>query len=180
MNKKKFVDILFDIRKVEKKIGFNISQNQKFIEYSPHAVKYLEIIAQKIKSNDGGILIIDYGYWEEKMKNTLKSISNHRFNDVLKNFTKADITYDINFRLLENILKNSGLKINGKNNQKIFLENLGINKRAEIISKNLPFLKKVDIFYRLKKLTDKKMMGEVFKVVFATNKNINFQAGFIN
>ena len=30
-------------------------------------------------------LIIDYGYFEEKMKNTLQAISNHKYSNVLKN-----------------------------------------------------------------------------------------------
>ena len=141
--------------------------------------KYLKIISDKIKNNSGGILIIDYGYWDFKMKNTLKSITNHKFNDILSNFSKADITYNVNFKLFEKILKNFNLKVSGKENQKQFLKNLGILKRAEIISKNLPFSKKVDFYYRIKRLIDKNQMGELFKVIVATSKNINFNVGFI-
>jgi len=39
------------------------------------------------------------------MKNTLQSISNHKYNNVLDNFGKADITYGINFKLIEKIVK---------------------------------------------------------------------------
>ncbi len=180
LNKNQFIDKPCNIKKIEKKIGFKISHNQKFIEYSPLSKKYLKIIAKKINIFNGGILIIDYGYWENKMKNTLNSISNHNFNDPLKKFGNADITHNINFKLLEKILLKLNLKINGKCTQKEFLENLGIFKRAEIISKKLTFSKKVDIYLRIKRLTDKNFMGELFKVIFATKKNINFQIGFIN
>ena len=64
LNKPKFLDVLCDINKIEKKIGFKISYKQKFIEYSPSAIEYLKIISQKINLNNGGILIIDYGYWD--------------------------------------------------------------------------------------------------------------------
>jgi cyclopropane-fatty-acyl-phospholipid synthase len=114
------------------------------------------------------------------MKNTLKSISNHKFNDVLNNFKKSDITYDLNFKLIEKILKKFHLKINGMTNQKSFLTNLGILKRAEIISKDLPFSKKANIYLRVKKLIDESSMGELFKVILATKKNVNFQTGFVN
>ena len=40
---------------------------------------------------------------------------------------------------------------------------MGIKQRAEIISKNLPFSKKADIFYRLKRLIDEKQMGDHLK-----------------
>ena len=117
-------------------------------------------------------------YWDNKMKNTLQSISNHDFNDVLKNFGKADITYNLNFRLIEKMLKKLNLKIIGKESQKNFLINLGILKRAEIISKNLAFSKKVNIYSRIKRLTDKNLMGDLFKVISATKKGINFYTGF--
>ena len=178
--KPRFVDILKNIKQIEKKIGFKISAGQKFIEYSPLLLNYLKIISKKINNNTGGILIIDYGYYDKKMKNTLKSISKHKFNDVLSNFGKADITYDINYNFLEKVLKKNNLIINGRNNQKNFLTNLGILKRAEIITKKLPFSKKADIYYRVKTLIDNKSMGEVFKVIFATSKKIDFKTGFIN
>ena len=56
--------------------------------------------------------------------------------------------------------------------------NLGIQERAEIISKNLPFSKKADIYYRIKRLTDENSMGDLFKVMLITDKKINFNLGF--
>ena len=180
LEKPNYINILFDIKKLEKKIGLKISYKQEFIEYSPLLMKYLEIIAKKINYNSGGILIIDYGHWNEKMKNTLKSISSHKFNDILNNFSKSDITYNLSFKLTEKILKKFNLKINGSTSQKEFLINLGILRRAEIISKNLPFSKKADIYFRVKRLIDKNFMGELFKVILATKKNIKFKTGFVN
>ena len=68
--KPEFLDLPFDIKKFEKRIKLKISENQKFIEYSPLTSKYLESITSMIKLNDGGILIIDYGYIDKKMKNS--------------------------------------------------------------------------------------------------------------
>ena len=179
-SKPSYLDILADMKKLEKKIGFNISYKQDFVEFSPLALDYLKIISKKINNNSGGILIIDYGYWDSKMKDTIKSIYKHKFNDILTNFGKADITHNISFKLLIKILQKFNLKINGKINQGDFLQNLGILKRAEIISKTLPFSKKADIYYRIKRLIDKNLMGQLFKVIFATKKNIKFQIGFKN
>jgi len=180
LTQSEFIDILVDIKKIEKKIGFKISHKQQFIEYSPLSIEYLKIISKKINSNTGGILIIDYGHYNKNMKNTLKSIYNHKFNEILNNFGQSDITYNLSFKLIEKILKKFNLKISGTANQKSFLTNLGILKRAEIISKNLPFSKKADIYFRVKRLIDKNSMGELFKVILATKKNINFETGFVN
>mgnify|MGYP001266876578 FL=1 len=178
--KPEYLDISCNMNEIEKKIGFKISYKQKFIEYSPYAIDYMKIIAKKINLNTGGVLIIDYGYWNTLMKNTIKSVYKHKNVDLLDSFGKADITYNINFNIFEKILKNFNLKINGKTTQKKFLINLGILKRAEIISKNLPFSKKADIYFRVKKLIDNNSMGELFKVLLATNKNTVFKTGFVN
>lgn len=175
-----FFDVLTNIKKVEDKIGFKISDGQQFIEYSPLSFKYLKIIAKIIKHNGGGLLLIDYGYLEKKMKNTLKSISKHNFNDVLMNFGKSDISHDLNLKLIEKIVEKFGLKVNGLTNQKKFLKELGILQRAEMISKNVPFSEKANIHFRLQKLIGDKEMGKLFKVMFITKKNIKFKIGFQN
>ena len=179
-SKTKFKDILVDMKKIEKMIGFKVSYQQDFIEYSPLSKEYLEIISKKINVNNGGLLIIDYGYWNKKMRNTLKSISNHKFINVLNNLKKSDISHNLNFNFYEKIFKKLNLKISEKTNQKKFLTNLGILKRAEIISSDLPFSKKADIYYRIKRLIDKNLMGDLFKVIFVTKKNINFTTSSLN
>ena len=57
--------------KIEKKLNFKISHNQNFIEYSELGHYYLKEISKIIKKNNGGLLLIDYGYTHKKMKNTL-------------------------------------------------------------------------------------------------------------
>ena len=79
---------------------------------------------------------------------------------------------------LKKLFKNlNGLKDN-LTTQKEFLIKMGIKERAEIISKNLNFTEKADIFYRLKRLIDENQMGELFKVMLIKNKNNKFKLGF--
>ena len=179
-NKKKpfFLNKKIDMKKFEKKIDYGISKNQNFIEYSLLGVKYLKKIANIIKKNNGGLLIIDYGYHEKKMKNTLKAISNHKYKDILKNIGKSDITYNISFYLFERIIQKLGGLKNITTTQGNFLVKMGIKKRAEIISRNKDFSKKADIYFRLKRLIDEKQMGNLFKVMFIKKKKNNFKLGF--
>ncbi len=173
-----FVKKRMDIKKIEKKINFKLSSRQNFFEYSPIGLKYLKDIFKIIKENKGGILIIDYGYFNEKMKDTLQAVYKQRYSKVLENICKSDISYNINFYFLKKIAKNfKGLKINYTSQEK-FLVKLGINQRAEIIGKNKTFFEKSDIFYRLKRLIDKKEMGDLFKVMLIQNSNNYFRAGF--
>ena len=178
-NKKfQYLDVKTNIKKIEKKVGYNISKNQKILEISEIAVKYLGQIAKIIKRNKGSLLIIDYGYKEKEMKNTLRGIRDHNIVNILSNYQKCDITYSLSFNFLMMIAKKLKLKINGFTTQRDFLLSLGIMKRAEIVSKNLKFSEKADIYYRIQKLIDKKFMGEIFKVLLITNKKVNFKLGF--
>jgi NADH dehydrogenase [ubiquinone] 1 alpha subcomplex assembly factor 7 len=177
-NNKKYLDILFDMEKFEKEIKFNISHKQNFIEYSPLAVKYLETVTSKIKFNNGGILIIDYAYTNKKMKNTLQAVSKHKYCDVLKSFRNSDITYNLSFDLIEKVIRKLGSFVSLNTTQKSFLIKLGIIERAEILSKNMIFSEKADIYFRIKRLINEGQMGQLFKVMFITNSKNKFTLGF--
>jgi|TARA_B100000780_G_scaffold277278_1_gene247611 NADH dehydrogenase [ubiquinone] 1 alpha subcomplex assembly factor 7 len=173
-----FINKKIDIKTVEKKINFKISVKQNFIEYSPLGLRYLIDIFKLIKKNKGALLIIDYGYFAEKMKDTLQAIHKKKYSKVLENIGKSDITYNINFNLIKKISKKfKDLDVNFTS-QKNFLINLGIQQRAEIISKDKTFTEKVDMFYRLKRLINEKEMGDLFKVMLIKNSSNNSQVGF--
>ncbi len=178
LTKSEYLDIPFDIKKLEKKIKFKISLKQNFIEYSPLALNYLKNITNKIKLNSGGILIIDYGYLDKKMKNTIQAVSKHKYTNILNSFRNSDITYNLSFNLISKIIKKMGTFSQTTTTQKEFLTRIGILKRAEILSKNMPFSKKADMYYRIKRLIGEKQMGNLFKVTFITNKKNKFKLGF--
>ena len=167
-----------NINKIEKKINLTISKNQNFIEYSELGFNYLKKISKIIKKNDGGLLLIDYGNTDKKMKNTLRGISKHKFANILHNIGDVDITHNINFKLFQNYIKHLGGLNNKLTSQKNFLVQMGIKERAEIISKNLIFSKKAEIYYRMKKLIDDSQMGKLFKVMLIKNKKNKFRLGF--
>ena len=167
-----------DIKKFEKKIDFKISKNQDFIEFSEMGLDYLAKISKFIKKNSGGLLLIDYGYTDKKMKNTLQAISNHKFANILDDIGNVDITHNISFELFRKFTNRIGGLKNNITTQKKFLTKMGIKQRAEIISQNLNFSNKADIYYRLNRLIDEKQMGNLFKVMFIKNKKNNFKLGF--
>ena len=169
----RIIEVQSNISNLNKKLGFNFSSNQNFIEYSPLEVDILQRIAKKINNKKGGLLIIDYGFFEDNMKNTLQSLYKHKSNNFLMNIGEADITHHVNFNLIEKLAKKNKLQVSLKTNQKKFLVSLGIKYRAEQIAKNLPFSKKADIFYRLDRLINENKMGNLFKVIFLTKIKLN-------
>ena len=179
-NKKKaeFKKQKIDIKKLEKILKFEISKNQNVIEYSPETFKYLKDICKVIKKNKGGILIIDYGYLNPKMQETLQAIKNHKYSNILENIGDSDITYNINFSILKNFINQFHDLNSITTTQKKSLTSMGLLQRAEIVSKNIPFSKKTDLFYRIRRLIDVKQMGELFKVMLIKNKKNKFKTGF--
>ncbi len=178
--KKKLIEKKIEKKKFNNSLIKNLFKTQNFIEYSPSLLIFLKNLSIKIKKNKGGFLMIDYGYTSNIMYDSLQSLIKHRKNNFLRNFGKADITYHVNFKFIKKIFKDFGLKINGFSTQKEFLIRMGILKRAEIISKNLSFLDKANIYSRLNRLLNEKEMGNLFKVMFVSSKNINFKNGFID
>tara|TARA_B100000579_G_scaffold392467_1_gene368409 strand:- start:1669 stop:2715 length:1047 start_codon:yes stop_codon:yes gene_type:complete len=173
-----FFEKKIDIKKIEKKLNFKLFKNQNFVEYSELGLNYLKEISKIIKKNTGGLLVIDYGYTDKKMKNTLQAVSNHKFANILSKVGKVDITHNISFELFKKFTNQMGSLENNLTTQKEFLTKMGIKQRAEIISKNQSFLKKADIYSRLNRLLDEKQMGYLFKVMLLKNKKNKFKLGF--
>ena len=109
---------------------------------------------------------------------TLQAISNHKYSNVLENMGSSDITHNINFNLYKQIINKIGGLKDLLTTQKKFLIKMGIEQRAEIISRNKNFLKKADIYYRLKRLIGDDQMGNLFKVMLIKNKKNKFKLGF--
>ena len=162
-----------NLSKLNKKLGINLTSNQIFIEYSPLEIKIFKKIAKTLVKKNGGLLIIDYGFFESRMRDTLQSLYKHKSNNFLINIGNADITHHVNFNLIEKLAKKNKLKVSLKTFQKNFLISLGIRQRAEQVTKKLPFSKKADVFYRIDRLINENKMGNLFKVMFLTKNKLN-------
>ncbi len=156
----------------------NLVSTGHVIEYPIKALKFLEVIAEKINEFDGGLLTFDYGYTETKNQNTLQSVKKHKYTNLFSIPHHSDITSHLNFKLFHKILKKNNLNVEKITNQNEFLRKIGILERANILSKKMTFKKKANMFYRLKRLMDYREMGSLFKVLFAQKKGRKFSLGF--
>ncbi len=181
LEKGRFKKFLFKraSKKIVKKLNdLNLLRKNGTIEYPQSGLKILDIIAKKIHKLKGGVLLIDYGYTKAQSNDTLQSLKSHKKNSYYKNIGKADITYLVNFQLLNKFLSKNNLFTNKVVSQSFFLKKMGIIERADILCNNMSFKEKSDLFYRLERLLSEKKMGKLFKVIFAANKKTNFNLGF--
>ena len=108
----------------------------------------------------------------------MQSVKEHKYIDPLLRPGYSDITSHINFELFKKVLKRNNLNVKKTTSQSEFLKKIGILERANILSKNMTFKEKANMFYRLKRLLDYKEMGFLFKVFFAQKKGRKFSLGF--
>ena len=180
-NNKK-IDFLFKKAKknlIKNIIKLDLVNKGNTIEYPIVAIKYLKVIAKKIKKYGGSLLTFDYGYIEKKNQDTLQSTRKHKYSNVFKEPGNTDITHHINYKLFSKILKRNKLEVEKIVSQNEFLQKLGIIERANILSKKISFKAKANIYYRLKKLLHYSEMGNLFKVLLAQKKETKFSLGFL-
>ncbi len=175
---KKFLFKKISQKTIKKLKDLSLLRKKGIIEYPEKGLKILELIIKKIHKFNGGILLIDYGYKKAEGNDTVQSLMSHKKNLFYKNIGKADITYLVNFELLNKFFQKNRFVLNKIVNQSFFLKKLGILERAEILSKNQSFKEKSELYFRLDRLLSEKKMGGLFKVLFAANKKAKFNLGF--
>ena len=123
-------------------------------------------------------MLIDYGYLKSNNHDTLQSVFKHKKNKILKNLGKADITSQVNFKLLSEFFLNNNLRVKKIITQKEFLEKMGIVERANILAKKMKFREQSDLYLRLRRLLSPSLMGNLFKVILAYNHSTKDYFGF--
>ncbi len=175
---KKFIFKKTSRKNIKKLNDLNLLKRKGIIEYPQKGLKILESIVKKIQKLKGGILLIDYGYVKAQNNDTLQSLKSKKKSTYYKNIGHSDITYLVNFKLLKKFFLKKKLFLNNTVSQSFFLKKLGIIERAEMLSKNISFKNKTDLYYRLERLLSEKKMGSLFKVIFAANIKTKFNLGF--
>jgi len=181
--KKNKKDLKFIDKKAKKNLihsikKLNLDYKANVIEYPIAAIKYLDLIAKKIKKHDGALLSIDYGYNNFNSYNSLQSVKKHKKSNILKDVGNSDITHHINYKLFLKVLKKNNLNTEDIVTQSKFLKTLGILERANILSKKISFKSKANMYFRLRRILSPTQMGGLFKVLMAQKKGNKFSLGF--
>ncbi|KAF7383499.1 hypothetical protein HZH66_012849 [Vespula vulgaris] len=144
-----------------------ISENESrdHVEISPQSLVITDYISSFLVECGGFALIIDYGHIGDKT-DTFRAFRKHQLYDPLLNPGSADLTADVDFSLIQKIAQKDNRIISfGPISQKIFLKNLGIDVRLEIILKNSTDVEKEHILSGYHMIMDTDKMGERFKVL---------------
>lgn len=138
-------------------------------EICPAGLTIAQHIGEHLALYGGLALIIDYGYGESQTGDSLQALKAHQFVDPLDIPGEADITTHVDFEALARAFANGEAAPAALIKQGDFLKALGIETRANILSKNLDSDGKVALAADLNRLIDAKQMGNLFKVLAVTS-----------
>ncbi|KAJ7970946.1 Protein arginine methyltransferase NDUFAF7 [Quillaja saponaria] len=107
------------------------------IEICPKAMDLTQAIAQRISSDGGGALIIDYGL-HGVVSDSLQAIRKHKFVNILDNPGSADLSAYVDFASIRHSAEEASgdVSVHGPITQSQFLSSLGINFRVESLLQN--------------------------------------------
>lgn len=141
-------------------------------------LEVIRYISQHIANHSGAALIIDYGYLGGSRGDTVQALKNHKYHDALKDIGDCDITAHVDFSALEDVAANENVLVHKTMPQGAFLMRLGAGLRTTALCEAASSEQQQKLVSGLKRLADPAEMGELFKVMAITSKQIPKPEGF--
>ena len=144
-------------------------------EYSPARQAVMTAIAQRLKSQGGVALIIDYGYIVSGFGDTLQALRTHEYDPVLAHPGEADLTSHVDFESLMRTAESFGIHVNGCLPQGDFLYGLGLKERAQALASKATPEQEMEIAQAVNRLAGEGAgkMGELFKVLAVSSAPVH-------
>lgn len=146
-------------------------------ERNPAGEAIMAVLAERIARQGGAMLAIDYGYEGPVTGDTLQAVMNHKYADPFENPGSRDLTAHVDFAMLANIARAHGLRSSPVVGQGPFLRTIGIEARAQTLSRANPNQSN-PIMGQVRRLTAEAEMGRLFKVLSVRHQDWPMPAGF--
>jgi len=134
------------------------------VETAPAQERLGRAVGERIGADGGAALFIDYGRAAPEVGDTLQALSRHLKVDPLETAGEADLTVHADFPAFAAAARTTGVEVTPIVTQGEFLKTLGIEARADALSRAEPEQAGV-IDRQLHRLIDEAQMGALFKVV---------------
>ncbi len=159
-----------------------IAPEGSVIEVNAIAQRLMAEIAERIVVDGGVLLVVDYGYTQTTLGESLQAVARHGYVDPLRTPGEADLTTHVDFAALKRAAKARGAKALGPITQGAFLTQLGIVRRAEALMKKADERQRANIEGALRRLAGtgdaRTHMGEMFKAMAVMHPDTPDLPGF--
>ena len=135
-------------------------------------------IADRVVTEGGAALIIDYGHVRHSVGDTLQAIRSHKYHDPLLEVGEIDLTAHVNFAALQSAAQASKGAVFGPIFQGEFLTALGIEQRTIALTKNASTKQAEALTNGSRRLIAADGMGTLFKAMSITPAADRPPAGF--
>jgi NADH dehydrogenase [ubiquinone] 1 alpha subcomplex assembly factor 7 len=144
--------------------GFAFDRDGPIVERSPAREDVAEALAAHLTAQGGAAIVIDYGYANSEVGDTLQAVRGHRFSYVLDHPGEQDLTAHVDFVALAEAARRSGATPSRIISQGTWLETLGIGARSMALAAKNP-QDTESIAAARRRLCDEGEMGRLFKVL---------------
>ncbi len=124
-------------------------------------------LGRRVVRNNGAALVIDYGHTLSKTGDTLQAVGSHDYADPLVAPGLVDLTAHVDFFALAQAAESMGARVHGPVEQRTLLNNLGLQKRADVLRSAAPVGRIGEIDAARERLTsmERTGMGRLFKAI---------------
>lgn len=146
-------------------------------EVAPGLESLMYEFERRLIETPGRVLLIDYGYIRPEGADTLQALKRHKKVDPLDAPGTADLTAHVDFSRVAHLASEAGLQVHGPIPQGQFLRALGLEVRAQALSKANP--ERAERIQReVHRLMHADEMGVLFKVICLSSPELPPPAGF--
>ncbi|MGZ2412013.1 NADH dehydrogenase [ubiquinone] 1 alpha subcomplex assembly factor 7 [Sphingomonas sp. F9_3S_D5_B_2] len=157
--------------------GLAFDRDGEIIETSPARHDAVRSISTRLVKHGGAALFIDYGHERSAPGDTLQAVSRHRFASVLERPGEQDLTSHVNFEAVAAVAREAGAAVSRPVAQGEWLETLGIESRAQALSRANPE-RLQELNAAMGRLCGSDAMGKLFKVIAVHAPQWPAPAGF--
>ncbi len=134
------------------------------LETSSACSGVVRLLAQRLATDGGAALIVDYGHVRTSAGETLQAVRGHVYADPWQAPGESDLTVHVDFEALGAAAAEAGVQVLGPVEQGAWLTALGIDARAESLTRAAP-RRAAEIEAARRRLVASDEMGRLFKVM---------------
>lgn len=142
------------------------------VEVSPARHDAAKMIGERLVSDGGAALIIDYGHVRSGPGDTLQAVRGHAFAGALERPGDSDLTSHVDFEALAGAFKEGRAAVYGPLTQGFFLSAMGLAERTEALKSRADMRGRIAVEAGARRLAAGAQMGHLFKVIAATHPDM--------
>jgi SAM-dependent MidA family methyltransferase len=135
------------------------------MERNDAAQGFIAALAQRLTTDPGAALLLDYGPAESAPGDSLQALREGKPADPLSEAGTADLTAHVDFAALAKVAREAGATVHGPVPQGMFLARIGLLQRTGALARSQPPARAAAMMTGAQRLIEPDRMGRLFKAM---------------